>query len=169
MKLPAPRVAVNVSAIQLRRQDFMQTLEAAVARGVTPMGLDLELTESLVMEDVEGNIRKLNEARKLGASIAIDDFGTGYSSLAYLARLPVQTLKIDRSFVITMLEDPDTMALVQTIISLAHSLRLKVVAEGVDAEAQAKVLQLLRCDEMQGYLFSKPLPFEAMTELLERQ
>ncbi len=169
MKLAAPRVAVNVSAIQLRRQDFLDTLESALARGAAPMGLDLELTESLVMEDVESSILKLNEARKLGISLAIDDFGTGYSSLAYLARLPVQTLKIDRSFVITMLEDPDTMALVQMIISLAHSLRLKVVAEGVDDEAQAKVLQLLRCDEMQGFLFSQPLPFGEMTALLVRE
>jgi EAL domain-containing protein (putative c-di-GMP-specific phosphodiesterase class I) len=169
MKLAAPRVAVNVSAIQLRRHDFLDTLRSALAGGAAPMGLDLELTESLVMEDVEGNISKLIEARKLGISIAIDDFGTGYSSLAYLARLPVQTLKIDRSFVITMLEDADTMALVQMIISLAHSLRLKVVAEGVDDEAQAKVLELLRCDEMQGFLFSQPLTFEAMTALLERK
>lgn len=100
--------------------------------------------------------------------IAIDDFGTGYSSLGYLAKLPVHTLKIDRSFIITMLNDPDTMALVQTIISLAHSLKLKVVAEGVDEEEQAKLLKLLRCDQMQGYLFSKPLPFDDMTALLKR-
>ncbi|MEO8203756.1 MAG: EAL domain-containing protein, partial [Betaproteobacteria bacterium] len=99
----------------------------------------------------------------------IDDFGTGYSSLAYLAKLPVQALKIDRSFVVTMLQDADTMALVQTVISLAHSLRLKVVAEGVDEEAQARVLRLLRCDEMQGFLFAKPLAFEQMTALLEQE
>ena len=120
------------------------------------------------MEDIEGTIAKLTKARGLGVSIAIDDFGTGYSSLAYLAKLPVQTLKIDRSFIITMLKDPDTMTLVQTIISLAHSLRLKVVAEGVEEEEQAKMLRLLRCDEMQGYLFSKPLPFDAMTALLQK-
>ncbi len=168
MRLPAPRIAVNVSAIQLRRADFVETLKAIVAGGASAMGIDLELTETLVMEDIEDNVRKLNAARDLGASIAIDDFGTGYSSLAYLARLPVQTLKIDRSFVITMLENADTMSLVQTIISLAHSLRLKVVAEGVDDEAQARVLRLLRCDEMQGYLFSKPVPFEEMTALLKQ-
>ena len=110
------------------------------------------------MEDIEGNIRKLKEVRELGIAIAIDDFGTGYSSLGYLAKLPVQTLKIDRSFIITMLGDADAMTLVQTIISLAHSLRLKVVAEGVDEEGQAKMLRLLHCDEMQGYLFSRPLP-----------
>jgi EAL domain-containing protein (putative c-di-GMP-specific phosphodiesterase class I) len=106
---------------------------------------------------------------KHGISIAVDDFGTGYSSLAYLAKLPVETLKIDRSFIITMLNNPNTMTLVQTIISLAHSLKLKVVAEGVDSEDQAKILRLLRCDEMQGYLFSRPVPFDQMTALLQRE
>jgi EAL domain-containing protein (putative c-di-GMP-specific phosphodiesterase class I) len=105
----------------------------------------------------------------MGLNIAIDDFGTGYSSLAYLARLPVSTIKIDRSFVITMLQDANTMTLVSTIISLAHSLGLKVVAEGVDQEEQAKVLRLLRCDEMQGYLFGKPVPAETMSILLGGQ
>jgi len=99
--------------------------------------------------------------------VAIDDFGTGYSSLAYLAKLPLATLKIDRAFIVTMLEDPDTATLVQMMISLAHSLKLKVVAEGVETEEQAKILRLLRCDQMQGYLFSKPLPLEQMTALLK--
>lgn len=166
--LSAPRVAVNVSAIQLRKTDFFDTLADAVGRGTNPPGVDIEITESLVMEDIEGNIGKLKRVRELGMEIAIDDFGTGYSSLGYLAKLPVHTLKIDRSFIITMLNDPDTMALVQTIISLAHSLKLKVVAEGVDEEEQAKLLKLLRCDQMQGYLFSKPLPFDDMTALLKR-
>ena len=150
----------------LVKRDFVRGVEQAIMAGVAPTGIDLEITESLIMEDVESNIRKLTEIQGLGMRIAIDDFGTGYSSLAYLAKLPVQTLKIDRSFIITMLKNPDTMTLVQTMISLAHSLRLKVVAEGVDEEEQAKMLRLLRCDEMQGYLFSKPLPFEQMTALL---
>jgi len=166
MGVPAPRIAVNVSAIQLRRRDFVASLEKALAGGARPPGIDLEITESLIMEDIEGNIVKLKAARALGMSIAIDDFGTGYSSLAYLAKLPIQTLKIDRSFVITMLANPDTMTLVSTIISLAHSLRLNVVAEGVELEDQAKMLRLLRCDEMQGYLFSKPVAFDAMSALL---
>ena len=157
-----------MSAIQLRRQDFVATVEQALKHGAVPPGIDLEITESLIMTDIQGNIEKLKAARDLGVSVAIDDFGTGYSSLAYLAKLPVQTLKIDRSFIITMLEDPDTMTLVQTIISLAHSLRLKVVAEGVDEEEQAKMLHVLRCDEMQGYLFSRPVPFDQMTKLLTR-
>jgi PAS domain S-box-containing protein len=168
MGLPAPRVAVNVSAVQLRKADFFHMVKEAIMRGSNSAGIDLEITESLIMEDIEGNIQKLKEVRALGVNIAIDDFGTGYSSLAYLAKLPVQTLKIDRSFIITMLNDNDAMTLVQTIISLAHSLRLQVVAEGVELEAQAKMLHLLRCDEMQGYLFSPPVPFDALTTLLKK-
>ncbi len=164
--LAAPRVAVNVSPIQLRKRDFLDTLGSAVAQGSRPPGIDLELTESLIMEDIESNIGKLRDVRDLGLNIAIDDFGTGYSSLGYLAKLPVQTLKIDRSFIITMLKDRATMTLVQTIISLAHSLKLKVVAEGVDEEEQAACLAQLGCDELQGFLFSRPVPFELITEML---
>src|SRR5467141_1336309 len=147
---PAPRIAVNVSPVQLRKRDFVATVEEAIMAGSIPPGIDLEITESLVMEDIEANMKKLEAVRVLGVSIAIDDFGTGYSSLGYLAKLPVHSLKIDRS----------------TIISMAHSLRLKVVAEGVDAEEQAEELDRLGCDQLQGYLFSKPLPFDDMTALL---
>ena len=164
--LPAPRVAVNVSPIQLRKRDFLDTVRRAVMQGATPPGIDLEITESLIMEDIESNIRKLKDVRDLGLEIAIDDFGTGYSSLGYLAKLPVQTLKIDRSFIITMLKDRATMTLVQTIMSLAHSLKLKVVAEGVDEEEQAACLAQLGCDELQGFLFSRPVPFEQITQML---
>jgi diguanylate cyclase (GGDEF)-like protein/PAS domain S-box-containing protein len=164
--LAAPRVAVNVSEIQLRQRDFVQVVETVIGPG-TPCGIDLELTESMVMQDVQANIEKLRALSALGVRLAIDDFGTGYSSLGYLAKLPAHSLKIDRSFVITMHDDPNSMTLVSTIISLAHSLRLKVIAEGVETEEQAKLLRLLNCDEMQGFLFSRPLPFEALTELLE--
>jgi EAL domain-containing protein (putative c-di-GMP-specific phosphodiesterase class I) len=99
----------------------------------------------------------LQEISDLGVLVAIDDFGTGYSSLRYLAKLPVDRLKIDRSFIASMVEDPDSMTIVSTVISLAHALNLHVVAEGVETAEQAKVLKLLRCDEMQGFLFSKPL------------
>jgi EAL domain-containing protein (putative c-di-GMP-specific phosphodiesterase class I) len=153
----------------LRRRDFVATVTEALKQGETPPGIDLELTESLVMEDVQSSIEKLEEVRKLGLNVAIDDFGTGYSSLSYLAKLPVETLKIDRSFIIAMQSDPDTLTLVSTIITLAHLLRLTVVAEGVDQEDQAKMLRELRCDQMQGYLFSRPVPFEQMTALLQRQ
>jgi EAL domain-containing protein (putative c-di-GMP-specific phosphodiesterase class I) len=112
------------------------------------------------MEDVEHNIASLQAIRDRDVTIAIDDFGTGFSSLSYLAKLPVDTLKIDRSFVTDMMSGPAGLALVSTVIDLAHSLKLKVVAEGVETEEQSHLLRLLGCDEMQGYLFSKPVPIE---------
>jgi diguanylate cyclase (GGDEF)-like protein/PAS domain S-box-containing protein len=162
----APRIAVNVSAIQLRQRDFLRVVHEAIAVGVTPTGIDLEITESLIMEDVEASIEKLKAVRELGMNIAIDDFGTGYSSLAYLAALPLAILKIDRVFVAKLPHDPTATTIVKTIITMAHSLRLKVVAEGVETEEQAKLLQLLRCDQMQGYLISKAVPKEEITALL---
>jgi diguanylate cyclase (GGDEF)-like protein/PAS domain S-box-containing protein len=167
--LTAPRIAVNVSAIQLRQQDFVDVVKQALRLGVTPPGIDLEITESRLMDDIEGNIRKLEAIRTLGVGLAIDDFGTGHSSLAYLARLPVDTIKIDRSFVIRMLDDPNVMTLVSSIVSLAQSLKLKLVAEGVDSEAQAGMLERLRCQEMQGYLFSKPMPKSELIQLLGKR
>ncbi len=169
MGLAAPRIAVNVSTIQLRQREFIDVLRAAIGEGGSASGIDLEITESLIMDNVQDNITKLQTIREMGVGIAIDDFGTGYSSLAYLAKLPVQTLKIDRAFIITMLKDPNVMTLVSTMISLAHGFGLKVVAEGVDEEEQAKMLRLLKCGEMQGYLFSKPLPREELTKLLQRK
>jgi len=165
--LEAPRIAVNVSPIQLRQRDFVNVVEQAITHGVSATGIDLEITESLIMEDVQGSIEKLNALRALGMSIAVDDFGTGYSSLAYLARLPVATLKIDRAFISKMTEEANAATVVQTIISLAHSLGLDVVAEGVETAEQANLLRLFGCDQMQGYLFSKPLPLERMTALLQ--
>ena len=159
--LPAVRIAVNVSPLQLRSRGFIA--EVAEVIGVdthAPGGLELEITESLIMEDVKHNIATLQAIRAMNITIAIDDFGTGFSSLSYLAKLPVDTLKIDRSFVIDMTAGPDGLALVSTIINLAHSLKLKVVAEGVETEEQSRLLRLLGCDEMQGYLFSKPVPAE---------
>ena len=166
--LRPPRVAVNVSAVQLRQRDFVSRVRRALEEGATPPGVDLEITESMVMADIEANIGKLRSLRELGLDVAVDDFGTGYSSLAYLARLPVGSLKIDRSFIVIMLADANVMTLVSMIISLAHALRLKVVAEGVETEEQAGTLQRLGCDEMQGYLFSRPLPAEKLVELLPR-
>jgi len=164
--LAAPRIAVNVSPIQLRKRDFVETLKAASEQGASPPGIDVEITESLLMEGIDESIGKLVALRALGIQIAVDDFGTGYSSLSYLARLPVAALKIDRSFIVRMLNDPNTMTLVSTIISLGHSLKLQVIAEGVETEEQAKVLRLLRCDQMQGYLFSKPVPLDSIVALL---
>jgi diguanylate cyclase (GGDEF)-like protein/PAS domain S-box-containing protein len=162
----APRVAVNVSTVQVQRQDFVATFAEILAAGGADPGIDIEITESLVMADVGANIAKLKAIRDLGVGIAIDDFGTGYSSLGYLAKLPAEVLKIDRSFTTAMLDDPGVMSLVSTMVSLAHSLNLAVVAEGVESEEQAKILRLLRCDQMQGYLVSKPMAFDDMTTYL---
>ena len=159
--LPAVRVAVNVSALQLRSIGFIAELEEALSVDVrAAAGLELELTESLIMADVEQTIATLRAVRAMGVTIAIDDFGTGFSSLSYLAKLPVDTLKIDLSFVRAMTHSSQGQALVTTIITLAHALNLNVVAEGVETEEQSRLLRLLGCDEMQGYLFSKPLPVE---------
>ena len=161
------RVAVNVSAIQLRRGDFVRALQQAIAAGAAPAGIDLEITESAVMEEMDANIAKLHAVRELGVRVTLDDFGTGYSSLGYLAKLPVQALKIDRSFVSAMAEGADAANLVSTIVSLGHSLRLSVVAEGIETELQARVLQAMRCDEAQGYLFGRPMPAEELEARLE--
>ncbi len=159
--LPAVRIAVNVSPLQLRNRGFIAEIEQVIGIDPhAPAGLELEITESLIMSDVSLSIASLRSIRALGVSVAIDDFGTGFSSLAYLAKLPVDTLKIDRSFVIDMTSGPQGLALVSTIINLAHSLKLKVVAEGVETEEQSRLLRLLGCDEMQGYLFSRPVPAE---------
>jgi diguanylate cyclase (GGDEF)-like protein/PAS domain S-box-containing protein len=161
MGLRAVRIGVNVSPLQLRNRGFVAEIERALgADAQAAAGLELEITESVIMEDVRFSIASLRAIRALGVRIAIDDFGTGFSSLSYLARLPVHTLKIDRSFIIDMTVSPEGLALVSTIINLAHSLKLDVVAEGVETEEQSRLLRVLNCDDMQGYLFSKPLPRE---------
>jgi EAL domain-containing protein (putative c-di-GMP-specific phosphodiesterase class I) len=159
--LPAIRVAVNVSALQLQRQDFIAEVEQAIA--IDPRaaeGLELEITESMIMKDIEHNIASLNSLRAMGITIAIDDFGTGFSSLSYLSKLPVDTLKIDRSFVIEMTTGPKGLALVSTIITLAHAFKLNVIAEGVEPQEQSNLLKTLDCDEIQGFLYSKAVPFK---------
>jgi EAL domain-containing protein (putative c-di-GMP-specific phosphodiesterase class I) len=164
-----PRVAVNVSPIQLRQKDFVATVvEAAEKTETAGSMLELEITESVIMENVEAIIPKLQTIRGLGVEISIDDFGTGYSSLAYIARLPIHALKIDRSFVAGMTDSPDSLAIARSVISLAHSLRLKVIAEGVETEDQAVLLRGLDCNEMQGYLFSRPVPPEEVPGLVRR-
>ena len=157
--LRAVRISVNVSPVQLRNRGFVSEIERALgADAMAAAGLELEITESVIMEDVRFSIASLRAIRALGVGIAIDDFGTGFSSLSYLARLPVHTLKIDRSFIIDMTLSSEGLALVSTIVNLAHSLKLNAVAEGVETEEQFRLLRVLNCDEMQGYFFSKPLP-----------
>lgn len=168
--LSAPRIAVNVSPLQLRHSDFITVLERAIAAGEQPRAaIDIEITEGVLMDKTEEVIDRLNAVRRMGVQVAIDDFGTGYSSLRYLARLPIDTLKIDRSFVTAMTDDPDDMAIVSSIITLAHGLDLNVVAEGVETEEQHKLLRLLRCDQMQGYLFSKPVAKAEVERLLRSE
>jgi diguanylate cyclase (GGDEF)-like protein len=165
--LKAPRIAVNVSAVQLRRKSFVEDVTHALGSvGRDGNGVDLEVTESLLMSDIDESIRKLRALRDFGMRIALDDFGTGYSSLAYLSRLPLDALKIDRSFVHGMTEHADGTSIITAIISLAQALRLKVIAEGVETEQQAQLLRLLRCDQAQGYLFSPPAAVEKVETLL---
>lgn len=162
-----PRIAVNVSPAQLRRRDFVDHVKDALA-AVDRAGerIDIEITESMLMEDVKGSIDKLRALQSSGLQVALDDFGTGYSSLSYLARLPINSLKIDRSFVQQMSKGPEQMAIVSTVISLARALNLKVVAEGVETEEQSNLLRLLRCDEAQGYLFGRPVPAAEIERLI---
>ncbi|MEP7312513.1 MAG: EAL domain-containing protein [Pseudomonadota bacterium] len=159
--LKTVRIAVNVSPLQLRQRDFIAQIEQSIgADGRNADALELELTESLIMDDVNNSIANLHSIRALGVTIAIDDFGTGFSSLSYLARLPIDTIKIDGSFVAQMTTSSSGLALVSTIIGLGRALKLKVVAEGVETEEQARLLRLLNCEEMQGYLYSRPVPVQ---------
>jgi diguanylate cyclase (GGDEF)-like protein len=158
---PAMPVAVNVSPVQLRQRGFVDEVRSVLAKGgprVAAGGLVIEITESLFLEDLEGSIEKLQALKTLGVGVSIDDFGTGYSSLRYIARLPVDSLKIDRSFVTHLGTDPNDMAIVSTVIALGHALDLRVVAEGVETDEQLKLLRLLKCDEIQGYFVSRPVP-----------
>ena len=157
--LSAVRIAVNVSPLQLRSKNFVAEIRQAVGVAAdAAAGLQLEITESVIMQDINHSIGSLLAIRALGVTIAIDDFGTGFSSLNYLAKIPVDTLKIDRSFVIEMASATGGLTLVSVIINLAHALKLNTVAEGVETEEQLRQLRLLGCDEMQGYLFGRPVP-----------
>jgi diguanylate cyclase (GGDEF)-like protein/PAS domain S-box-containing protein len=165
--LSPPRIAVNVSQVQLQREDFVSSIERVLNdAGGMPGGLEIEITESLIMQNVEANIQKLRAVREMGVDVTIDDFGTGYSSLSYIAKLPISCLKIDRAFIINMTSNTDDLIIVSTIISLAHSLDLRVVAEGVETQEQAEQLRLLKCDEIQGFLFSPGVPIEQIKEFL---
>jgi EAL domain-containing protein (putative c-di-GMP-specific phosphodiesterase class I) len=167
--MPAIPVAVNISALQFRQAQFADVIAGALAAsGVAPGCLELELTESVMMDAAERNVAVLDGLRDMGVRVSIDDFGTGYSSLAYLKRLPIDKLKIDQAFVRDIASDPDDAAIVGAIIGLAHNLRLEVIAEGVENEAQLDFLQHCGCDQVQGYLFSPPLPPAAFEALWRR-
>jgi EAL domain-containing protein (putative c-di-GMP-specific phosphodiesterase class I) len=161
------RIAVNVSALELRQKDFLAIMTGAAQEiRAAGAGLDIEITESVLMENIGDAVSTLLALREQGVAIAVDDFGTGYSSLAYIARLPLDALKIDRNFVDGMIRGEDSLAVVTSVISLAHSLKLQVVAEGVETREQAEMLEDLGCDQLQGYLFSRPVPAEQVGALL---
>jgi len=163
------KVAVNVSARQFRCGGLEdEVIQALAQHGVEPSHLMLELTESMLMEAPEEAVARMTALKRLGIRLSLDDFGTGYSSLAYLGRFPIDQMKIDRSFVTDIVTDPAAATIATSIIALAHRMRVGVVAEGVETEAQAGYLRQNGCDEMQGYLFSKPLPAEEFAELVRQ-
>jgi len=167
--LPLLPISLNISGRQFHRSDFRQQLEELLATyDVAPALLELEITESVLMEDVEATIVLLHELRKLGFSLSIDDFGTGYSSFNYLTRFPIDTLKIDRSFVMGLPHQQNAATVTSAIIGMAKSLGLKIVAEGVETREQAIYLHGHGCDQLQGFLFSKPLPVDDFGRLLDQ-
>jgi diguanylate cyclase (GGDEF)-like protein/PAS domain S-box-containing protein len=160
-------VSINVSAAQFRRIDFYADLyQALVETHIEPQFLEIELTESTVMHDADATARVLHDLKNLGIRVSIDDFGTGYSSLSQLRRFPIDTLKIDQSFVQDLTTDPDDAAITGAIVNMAKSLRQQVVAEGVETIEQLNFLRALGCDQAQGYFFYRPLPAEAFSQLL---
>ena len=168
--LPPLCVAVNLSARQLRESSFVSVVGKVLREtGVDAAGLELEITESMLISDSEASVRALGQLHEMGIQLAMDDFGTGYSSLSYLKRFPIDTIKIDRSFVADLATDPDDVEIIKAIITIGHSLNRKVIAEGVETAEQLAILRKYRCDEMQGYLFSRPLPAEEMTEFLKEK
>ncbi len=168
MGLPPIKVAVNISARQLLRpaEFARKTLEIIRRAELDPGLVELEMTESLLLQNAEENIAVLNDLGRERIRIAVDDFGTGYSSLSYLKQLPIDTLKIDRSFTSNLPEDHKGVAIVQAIVAMGHSLGLRVMAEGVETHAQLHMLREMHCDEFQGFLFSKPLEPARSIELL---
>jgi len=163
------KVAVNVSARQFRYGGLEEEIIQALTQyGVKPSHLMLELTESMLMDAPEKAVARMTALKRLGLRLSLDDFGTGYSSLAYLGRFPIDQMKIDRSFVKDIVTDPGAATIATSVISLAHRMRVGVVAEGVETEAQAGYLRQNGCDEIQGYLFSKPLPAEEFAELVRQ-
>ena len=163
------RVAVNVSPRQLRQELLAETVASLLQEtGLRASSLEIEITESLFMHDDGIGIQTLTELRNMGVLISIDDFGTGYSSLSYLKRLPIDSIKLDASFVKDATTDPDDAALVIAIIALAHNLRLRVIAEGIETEEQLNLLRSLRCDEGQGYFFGRPVAEDVITAWAEQ-
>jgi EAL domain-containing protein (putative c-di-GMP-specific phosphodiesterase class I) len=165
-----PRIAVNISAEQFRRGSVVEVVDDALQRfGMDPTSLEIEITEGAMMVDEERTLEALQVLDVMGVSISLDDFGTGYSSLSYVHRFPVDTLKVDRSFIRDVNENTGSRAIATAVITLANQLGLKVVGEGVETPAQESFLLEHDCDEMQGYLYSRPLPASELFLLLKRR
>jgi len=165
---PHLTMAVNISGVQFRQKDVARKVIAIIREsGLDPRCVELELTESVLIERTDETVERLNALKRAGIRISIDDFGTGYSSLIYLRRFPLTSLKIDRAFVRDIATSPDDAAIVNATIALAHSLRLSVIAEGVETEEQLRFLEAQSCDEVQGYLIAKPLPKEGIRAWLD--
>jgi EAL domain-containing protein (putative c-di-GMP-specific phosphodiesterase class I)/CheY-like chemotaxis protein len=168
--LTVPPVALNLSARQFHQQNLVAVIRQALRLNqIEAKCLELEITESILMENVEKAVTTLQELKSIGLKIALDDFGTGYSSLSYLKRFPIDNLKIDRAFVRDVTTEPDDAAICLAVIGLAHNLKLKVVAEGVETEAQMNYLRTHGCDEIQGFYFSRPLPAADFAQLLTQR
>jgi EAL domain-containing protein (putative c-di-GMP-specific phosphodiesterase class I) len=164
------RVSVNLSPSQFRGSGLADTIRGALeAAKLDPQFFEVELTESAVMNDPEESIAILEQLSAMGVMVSVDDFGTGYSSMSYLRRFPIDKLKIDRVFISELASRPEDASIVRAIVSLAHSLRLKVVAEGVETAAQLEFLSAIGCDEYQGYYFSRPLPEDEFERLVREK
>ena len=164
------RIAVNLSLRQLRQKSFIKKIDKIIRRyGIDPASLEFEITETTLVEDPQRTIGLLNQLHAIGLHLAIDDFGTGYSSLSALQKFPINTLKIDRSFVKNAAEDANDAAIVSTIIDMGRSLKLDVVAEGVETQEQLNFLRRLKCDYVQGMLFGEPMEADSFRELLLAQ
>jgi EAL domain-containing protein (putative c-di-GMP-specific phosphodiesterase class I) len=165
--LPPLRISVNVSSVELRSEDFVARVQAILTEtGLKPSSLELELTETFLMQDMKSTAAVLEALKNMGVQLALDDFGTGYSSLSYLKRFPIDTLKIDQTFVRDLTTDADDASIVSAVISMGKSLNKRVVAEGVETRQQLAFLQEQSCPEGQGYYFSKPMNAGAFGEFL---
>jgi EAL domain-containing protein (putative c-di-GMP-specific phosphodiesterase class I) len=163
-------MSVNVSPRQFEDKRLVERVAQALEDSALPAGaLELEVTESLIMRDLAQSVGKMRELKAMGVSLSIDDFGTGYSSLSALKSFPISSLKIDKSFVAELADNPDDQAIAMAVISLGHKLNLRVIAEGVETEQQCRFLRENDCDEMQGYLFSPPIPPEQVAAMLSAQ
>ena len=169
LKVADVKINVNLSAKQFLQKDLVHFINNTLKEtGLDPSLLKLEITESAIMEGGNQTVKLLNDLQKIGIKLAIDDFGTGYSSLSSLQKFPINDLKIDRSFINELGDQEESKEIVRTVIALAHTLSLGLVAEGVETEDQFKILKELQCDCAQGYLFSKPLPVDQVPDFVEQ-